>query len=129
MGGGFAMAEGTKKSGLNDLIGNQLEHLDSLPDIAVLFIILVLTAVLTSIASNAASASMLLPIINNLAIKINVSILSPEKTFQGSHKNKNLGNFSKLIDPSSPEISWKIEIGNYLKLNDSSPSKSLPFLF
>ena len=74
MGGGFAMAEGTKKSGLNDLIGKQLEQLDSLPDIAVLFIILVLTAVLTSIASNAASASMLLPIINNLAIKINLAI-------------------------------------------------------
>ena len=91
------MAEGTQKSGLNDLIGKQLEHLDSLPDIAVLFIILVLTAVLTSIASNAASASMLLPIINNLAIKINVSILSPEKTFQGSHKNKSLVKFGKFL--------------------------------
>ena len=67
------MAEGTQKSGLNDLIGKQLEQLDSLPDIGLLFIILILISVLTQIASNAATASMLLPIIRDLAIKLNVS--------------------------------------------------------
>ena len=70
------MAEGTQKSGLNDLIGKQLEQLDSLPDIGLLFIILILISVLTQIASNAATASMLLPIIRDLAIKLNVSVYS-----------------------------------------------------
>ena len=73
IGGGFAMAEGTSKSGLNDLIGEQLEKLESLPSIGILFIILLLISALTQIASNAATASMLLPIILDLAIKLNVS--------------------------------------------------------
>ena len=72
IGGGFAMAEGTKQSGLNDMIGQQLAKLDSLPQVALLFIILIIISVLTQIASNAATASMLLPIILDLAIKLNV---------------------------------------------------------
>ena len=66
------MAEGTKQSGLNDMIGAQLEKLDALPNIAILFIILILISILTQIASNAATASMLLPIIRDLAIKLEV---------------------------------------------------------
>ena len=66
------MAEGTKQSGLNDMIGQQLAKLDSLPQVALLFIILIIISVLTQIASNAATASMLLPIILDLAIKLNV---------------------------------------------------------
>ena len=67
------MAEGTNHSGLNAMIGQQLEKLDSLPDLALLFIILILISALTQVASNAATASMLLPIIRDLAIKLNVS--------------------------------------------------------
>ena len=76
IGGGFAMAEGTKQSGLNDMIGQQLAKLDSLPQVALLFIILIIISVLTQIASNAATASMLLPIILDLAIKLNVESAS-----------------------------------------------------
>ena len=70
------MAEGTKQSGLNDMIGQQLAKLDSLPQVALLFIILIIISVLTQIASNAATASMLLPIILDLAIKLNVESAS-----------------------------------------------------
>ena len=70
------MAEGTKQSGLNDMIGQQLAKLDSLPQVALLFIILIIISVLTQIASNAATASMLLPIILDLAIKLNVESVS-----------------------------------------------------
>ena len=66
------MAEGTKQSGLNDMIGAQLEKLDVLSNIAILFIILILISILTQIASNSATASMLLPIIRDLAIKLEV---------------------------------------------------------
>ena len=69
------MAEGTSKSGLNDMIGQQLAKLDSLPQVGLLFIILILISVLTQIASNAATASMLLPIILDLAIKLNVKFI------------------------------------------------------
>ena len=73
IGGGFAMAQGTSESGLNNLIGKQLEHLSGLPDIGLLFIIVIIISVLTQIASNSATASMLLPIIRDLAIRLDVS--------------------------------------------------------
>ena len=48
-GGGFAASEGTRVSGLNTLIGEQLEGLAGLPDLAVLFVILAMMSATTQV--------------------------------------------------------------------------------
>ena len=69
------MAEGTDKSGLNEMIGQQLAKLDSLSEFVILFIILIIISCLTQISTNSAPASILLPIIRDFAIKLNVGLV------------------------------------------------------
>jgi solute carrier family 13 (sodium-dependent dicarboxylate transporter), member 2/3/5 len=71
-GGGLAIAEGFKYSGLADWMGSQFALLDYL-DLAI-FLLLVIIAVnfLTEITSNIATASMLLPILASVATKMEV---------------------------------------------------------
>ena len=71
-GGGMALAEGFKSSGLADWVGSQASLLENVP---LLFLVLILvTAVnfLTEITSNLATASMLLPILASMAPSIDV---------------------------------------------------------
>lgn len=74
-GGGMALAEGFKSSGLAEWIGSQMTLLDA---VSLIFLILILvTAVnfLTEITSNLATTSMLLPILAPMAVAIDVNPL------------------------------------------------------
>ncbi|CAL4060255.1 unnamed protein product, partial [Meganyctiphanes norvegica] len=75
LGGGFAMAEATKKSHLDDWIGSQLTYFDVMPKELIVFVVCLMTAMLTEVASNTATASILMPVLNKMAIGINVNPL------------------------------------------------------
>ena len=71
-GGGLALAQAFKVSGLAEWIGGQLTLLNG---IALILIVLVLTAAinfLTEITSNLATTAMMLPILASLALSLNV---------------------------------------------------------
>ena len=62
-GGGFALSDATAASGLSDWIGEQLSGLASLPPFVTMLIICIITALITEVASNTATANILLPIL------------------------------------------------------------------
>lgn len=72
-GGGLAIAQGFKTTGLADWFGSLLNPLDALPFIALLFIIVMGINFLTEITSNLATTAMILPVLAALAVAINVS--------------------------------------------------------
>jgi Na+/H+ antiporter NhaD/arsenite permease-like protein len=63
LGGGFAMAEGSKASGLSDWMGEQLVGLKVLPTWLVVLIICLMTTFATEVSSNTAVANILLPVL------------------------------------------------------------------
>ncbi|MEQ6121234.1 DASS family sodium-coupled anion symporter [Reichenbachiella sp. MALMAid0571] len=71
-GGGLAIAEGFKSSGLAIWIGNQTTLLNGISLILLLLIIVAMVNFLTEITSNLATTSMILPIIAPIAQIINV---------------------------------------------------------
>lgn len=75
LGGGFAMAEASKVSGLSVWLGEQLRYFDVMPKEAIVFIVCLMTAMLTEVASNTATASILLPVLKELALNIKVNPL------------------------------------------------------
>lgn len=75
LGGGLAMAEAAKVSGLSVFLGQQLQHFAIMPKELIVFVVCLLTAMLTEVASNTATASVLLPVIKDLALGINVNPL------------------------------------------------------
>lgn len=66
LGGGFALSDASEKSGLSLWIGEQLTKLDELPDPVILIIVMVLTALVTEVCSNVATANVILPILLTL---------------------------------------------------------------
>ncbi|XP_069169486.1 Na(+)/citrate cotransporter isoform X2 [Procambarus clarkii] len=75
LGGGLAMAEAAKVSGLSVFLGHQLQHFVIMPKELIVFVVCLMTAMLTEVASNTATASVLLPVIKDLALGINVNPL------------------------------------------------------
>ncbi|GFQ87588.1 hypothetical protein TNCT_645001, partial [Trichonephila clavata] len=75
LGGGFALANGAQESGLSELLGIKLSSLKVLPAGAIVAIICFMTAMLTEIASNTTTATILLPVLNQMAISIGVNPL------------------------------------------------------
>ena len=71
-GGGLALAEGFKQSGLAVWIGSQMTLLDSVSLILLLLILVTAVNFLTEITSNIATTAMLLPILAPLALIIDV---------------------------------------------------------
>ncbi|WP_194775867.1 SLC13 family permease [Pararhodonellum marinum] len=71
-GGGLALAEGFKTTGLADWIGGQFVFLDYLPYWLFLLFVIFSVNFLTEITSNVATASMLLPILSAVAISMNI---------------------------------------------------------
>ncbi|KAF4516896.1 hypothetical protein B566_EDAN011241 [Ephemera danica] len=67
LGGGFAMAEGSKVSGLSEWLGEQLVGLKVLPTWLVVLIICVMTTFATEVSSNTAVANILLPVLAQMA--------------------------------------------------------------
>ncbi|KAF6038112.1 Indy-2 [Bugula neritina] len=66
LGGGFALADMCKKSGLSDWLGCKLGVLDSIPPSALVFICGVVMTFFTEFTSNTSSASIFLPILAQL---------------------------------------------------------------
>lgn len=70
LGGGFALAEGGKKTGMSAMLGNSLVGLKDLPPIVLLLIVCLTAQVLTEFASNVAVANILLPVLAEMSIAI-----------------------------------------------------------
>ncbi|MEZ4919228.1 MAG: DASS family sodium-coupled anion symporter [Saprospiraceae bacterium] len=74
-GGGLALAKGFDQSGLAGWIGLQLEGLQNYPEIAILTCVLVVVVLLSELASNIATAAMMLPVMLKLAEAIDMNPL------------------------------------------------------
>jgi len=70
LGGGFALADATKSSGLNLYLVKQLDALKSLPLLVVSFIIALATTTVTEVASNTATANILVPILAQMSVSL-----------------------------------------------------------
>ena len=68
-GGGFALAEGFGKTGLDRWVGTQLEGVFSLPIWAIILIVCLTVTFLTELTSNTATSTMILPILGAVAVK------------------------------------------------------------
>ena len=71
-GGGMALAIGFQSSGLALWIGEQLKTLDTIPLIALVFIVIACINFVTEITSNMATTALMLPILASLANAIDV---------------------------------------------------------
>jgi sodium-dependent dicarboxylate transporter 2/3/5 len=71
-GGGLALAEGFKETGLAGWIGQHLSLIEGVSFFVLLLIIVAAVNFLTEVTSNVATASMLLPILASVAIKLDV---------------------------------------------------------
>ena len=71
-GGGLALAEGFKVSGLAKWIGSQLTLFEAFPAILLILAIIAVVNFLTEITSNVATAAMLMPVLAALALSIDV---------------------------------------------------------
>lgn len=68
LGGGFALAEGGKRSGMSAMLGNSLVGLKDLPPMVLLLIVCITAQTLTEFTSNVAIANILLPVMAEMAI-------------------------------------------------------------
>ncbi|XP_045629229.1 solute carrier family 13 member 2 [Ursus americanus] len=67
LGGGFALAKGSEKSGLSEWLGNKLTPLENVPPPAIALIVCLLVATFTECTSNVATTTLFLPILASLA--------------------------------------------------------------
>jgi len=67
LGGCYSVSEASKLSGLTYLIGNQLTGLKELPPMLVMLLVCAVGAILTEFSANSAAASILLPIVAQIA--------------------------------------------------------------
>lgn len=70
MGGGFALADGCAKSGLSEWLSDKLTIFADLPMWLTSAILAFITAAITNVTSNAATATLFLPIVGGLAIRL-----------------------------------------------------------
>ncbi|XP_070763059.1 solute carrier family 13 member 1 [Enoplosus armatus] len=75
VGGGFALAEGTKESGLSLWVAELLTPLGDLPVLATITVACIIVTTVTEVASNAATITIFLPILSPLAEAIHVNPL------------------------------------------------------
>jgi len=71
-GGGLALAKGFDISGLASWMGEQMKGLGTLPHVLILLTVLTVVVVLSELASNIATASMMMPVLAALAVSIGV---------------------------------------------------------
>lgn len=67
LGGGFALAEGSKATGLSSMIGGSLVSLHGLPPALVLLVVVLVTQFITEFTSNVAIANLILPVLANMS--------------------------------------------------------------
>ncbi|XP_064613390.1 Na(+)/citrate cotransporter-like [Liolophura sinensis] len=76
LGGGFALVLASQRSGLSALIGGQFSVFSGLEPWVMTLILSAITAFLTEFTSNAATITMLVPIVGELAIQLNLHPMS-----------------------------------------------------
>ena len=69
-GSGFALSDACRVSGLSEWLGEQLSGLSVLPPFVIMLIVCVMTAMITEVASNTATANILLPVLAETVFKI-----------------------------------------------------------
>jgi len=69
-GGGFALAEGMRSTGVTLFLGAWITHLDTLPLILLIVSVCLLLTFLTEITSNTATANILLPLLSAAAVTL-----------------------------------------------------------
>lgn len=69
LGGGFALAEGSKVSGMSEYIAHYLDGLRALPPLALLIVCCVAASTLTEFSSNVAIANIILPVLCEMVRK------------------------------------------------------------
>ncbi len=69
-GGGLALAKGFDKSGLADWMGEAMRGLSTLPHVLIILVVLAVVVLLSEVASNIATASMMMPVLAALAVSI-----------------------------------------------------------
>lgn len=72
LGGGFALAEGGKVSGMSALLGHSLSGLKTLPPLLLLFVVCLTAQTLTEFTSNVAICNIMLPVLAEMAIAIEI---------------------------------------------------------
>ncbi|XP_073837551.1 tricarboxylate transporter protein I'm not dead yet [Musca autumnalis] len=72
LGGGFALAEGSKRSDMAKLIGQALVGLKSLPHAVLLLVIILVAVFLTAFSSNVAIANIMVPVLAEMALAIEI---------------------------------------------------------
>ncbi|XP_074641728.1 Na(+)/citrate cotransporter-like isoform X2 [Tubulanus polymorphus] len=75
LGGGFALADVSQASGLSKWLGTVLSGLKNLEPSVVIFILTIVIALVTNLFSNTATATLMLPILADLAVIIEVNPL------------------------------------------------------
>ncbi|XP_061578206.1 solute carrier family 13 member 1 [Cololabis saira] len=75
VGGGFALAEGAKVSGLSLWVAELMKPLGNLPVMVIITVICIIVTTLTEVTSNAATITIFLPILSPLAEAIHVNPL------------------------------------------------------
>ncbi|XP_034081440.1 solute carrier family 13 member 2-like isoform X1 [Gymnodraco acuticeps] len=72
LGGGFALAHGSEKSGLSLWLGESLIPLQSIPPFAISILLCLLVAMFTECSSNTATTTLFLPILASMATAIKI---------------------------------------------------------
>ncbi|XP_055923540.1 protein I'm not dead yet [Eupeodes corollae] len=72
LGGGFALAKGSAKSGMAALLGNALSGLKVLPSVVLLFVVIVVAVVMTAFSSNVAIANIIIPVLAEMSVAIKI---------------------------------------------------------
>uniref|UniRef100_A0A665USI9 Solute carrier family 13 member 2-like n=1 Tax=Echeneis naucrates TaxID=173247 RepID=A0A665USI9_ECHNA len=72
LGGGFALAHGSEKSGLSQWLGESLIPLQNIPPFAISILLCLLVAMFTECSSNTATTTLFLPILASMATAIKI---------------------------------------------------------
>lgn len=72
LGGGFALAQGSKESGMATMIGKALIGLKVLPHTVLLLVVILVAVFLTAFSSNVAIANILVPVLAEMALAIEI---------------------------------------------------------
>lgn len=75
LGGGFALARATDKSGLSAWLGQKLQVMDFMPPSVMVLVICLCVSFATEVTSNVATCSIILPVLKNLATSLGINPL------------------------------------------------------
>ncbi|XP_053214497.1 Na(+)/citrate cotransporter-like [Panonychus citri] len=74
-GGGYAVAKATQTSGLSEYLGNMFTKINDLPVVMLVIIFAAIAAILTEFASNSTTATIVLPVVAQVASSIGINPL------------------------------------------------------